>query len=159
MTYVVPRVLAGLLVGAALAGAGATLQAVLQNPLAEPYTLGISSGSALAAVIALRLGLAQGVLGYGAIGLAALIGAAITVVLVWRLARVGAHLPAATLLLAGVTIAMFSAAASMLVQYTADPEEVYRMVRWMMGGLDVPGPRLGQAAPFLVVGLVVLLSQ
>jgi iron complex transport system permease protein len=159
VTYRVPRILAALLVGAALAGAGTTLQAVLQNPLAEPFTLGVSSGAALAAVIAIRLGVAKTALGYGGVGLAAMVGAALTIALVWRLARVGDGLPAATLLLAGITLAMFSAAASMLVQYTADLGEIYTMVRWMMGGLDVLGGQVGRAAPFLLLGMLVLLRQ
>jgi iron complex transport system permease protein len=158
VTYRLPRVLAALLVGAALAGAGTTFQAVLQNPMAEPYTLGISSGSALAAVIAIRLGLGA-TLGTGAIGLSAMAGAGLTIALVWRLARVGDGLPAATLLLSGIAIAMFAAAASMLVQYTADLGEVYQMVRWMMGGLDVLGGPLARVAPFVALGLVVLLGQ
>lgn len=158
-TFRVPRVLAGLLCGAALAAAGTTFQAVLQNPMAEPYTLGVSSGSALAAVLAIRLGLGKTALGTSAIGLCAMLGAGLTVALVWRLARVGDRLPPASLLLAGVTLAMFCGAASMLVQYTADFGEVYQMVRWMMGGLDVLGGPLARAAPVLGVGLALLWSQ
>jgi iron complex transport system permease protein len=158
-TYRVPRVLAGLLCGAALATAGTTFQAALQNPMAEPYTLGVSSGASLAAVIAIRLGLARTALGTGAIGLCAMLGAALTVALVWRLARVGDRLPPATLLLAGITLAMFCAAGSMLVQFTADFGEIYQMVHWMFGGLDVLGRPLARAAPFLGLGLLVLLTQ
>jgi iron complex transport system permease protein len=158
-TFRVPRVLAGLMVGAALASAGATFQAVLQNPLAEPYTLGVSSGSALAAVIAIRVGVASSALGYGGVGAAAMLGAALTVMLVYRLARIGNHLPAATLLLAGVTIAMFSSAASMLVQFTADFGEIYQMVRWMMGGLDVLAGPLARVSPFLLLGMALLVSR
>jgi len=130
-----PRVLGAAVIGAGLATAGCAFQAALRNPLAEPFTLGISSGSSLFAVLAIRLGLEQW-LGQGGVGIAALVGAGITVLLVWRLANVGGTLPAATLLLAGITIAMFCGAATMLIQYTASFSDVYRMVRWMMGGLD-----------------------
>lgn len=130
-----PRTLAALLIGAGLSAAGCAFQALLRNPLAEPYTLGISSGSALAAVLAIRFGL-DGVAGGSGVGLAALAGAAVTVYVVWRLGRVGRSLPAATLLLAGITIAMFCAAAIMVVQYTSDLYEINRIIRWMMGGLD-----------------------
>jgi iron complex transport system permease protein len=150
-TYRVPRVAAGLLCGAALATAGVTFQAVLQNPLAEPYTLGVSAGASLAAVIAIRLG------AHAWIGVAAIVGAGLAVVLVWRLARVDGGLPPATLLLAGITLTMFCSAASVLIQYTADFSEVYEILHWTMGGLDVLAPRVGRAAPFLGVGLVVLL--
>jgi iron complex transport system permease protein len=135
-TYRLPRVLAAAVVGAGLSAAGCAFQAVLRNPLAEPFTLGISSGAALAAVIAIRFGLDQTALGYTGIGLAALAGAAVTVSVVWRLGRIGDNLPPATLLLAGVTIASFCASATMLIQYTADFGEVYRFIRWMMGGLE-----------------------
>jgi len=131
----IPRVLAALLVGGALAGAGCALQALLRNPLAEPYTLGISSGSALAAVVAIRLGL-ESALGGAGIGVAALVGAVTTLVIVWQLARVGRTLPPATLILAGVTLSMFCSAATVLIQATSDFVEVNRMLRWMLGDLD-----------------------
>jgi iron complex transport system permease protein len=153
------RVSAGLLVGAALGGAGCALQALLRNPLAEPFTLGISSGSALFAVIAIRIGLDRW-LGDLGIASAALLGAMLAMALVWQLARAGGMLPPATLVLAGVTVSMFCSAASLLVQATADFTEISRMLRWMMGGLD--GRRLtvieGSAAP-IALGLAVLWWQ
>jgi iron complex transport system permease protein len=155
-----PRVLAGAVVGAGLAAAGCAFQAVLRNPLAEPYTLGVSSGSALAAVLAIRLGIHDTVLGHSGIGLAALAGAGATVYVVWRLGRVGANLPPATLLLGGITVAMFCSAATMVVQYTADLTEIYRMVRWMMGGLDATEHApLARTAAAIGVGLVILLAM
>lgn len=130
-----PRVLASLLVGGALAGAGCALQALLRNPLAEPFTLGISSGSSLAAVIAIRLGVESSFGTFG-VGGAALLGAVGTLLIVWRLGSVGRSLPPATLILAGVTLSMFCSAASVLIQYTSDFTEVSHMLRWMLGGLD-----------------------
>lgn len=130
-----PRVLAALVVGAAFAGAGCALQALLRNPLAEPFTLGISSGASLAAVLAIRLGVER-VFGSAGIGGAALIGAGGTLVIVWRLARIGKHLPPATLVLAGVTMAMFCSSASVLIQYTSDFTDVNHMLQWMIGGME-----------------------
>ena len=89
-----------------MAGAGCALEALLRNPLAEPFTLGISSGSSLCAVIAIRIG-AERAFGHGAIGGAALVGAVATMLAIWRLAQVGGNLPQATLILAGVAISMF----------------------------------------------------
>ncbi len=152
----IPRVLAAALVGGALAGAGCALQALLRNPLAEPFTLGISSGSSLAAVIAIRLGI-EGVFGVAGVGGAALVGAVVTLVLVWRLAVVGSHLPPATLVLAGVTLSMFCSATSVLIQYTSDFSEVSRMLRWMMGGFDsIRLSVVGYAALPILGGLGVL---
>lgn len=154
----IPRVLAAMLVGGALAGAGCALQALLRNPLAEPFTLGISSGSSLAAVLAIRLGV-EGALGGAGVGAAALLGAVGTLLLVWRLARVGAHLPPATLVLAGVTMSMFCSAASVLIQYTSDFTEVSRMLRWMMGGLDsMQLGAVGYATLPILGGLAVLIA-
>ncbi len=154
----VPRILGAVLVGAGLAGAGCAFQATLRNPLAEPYTLGVSAGAALAAVFAIRLGLDQTLLGVSSVGVAAPLGALATVYMVWRIAAVGGRLPPATLLIAGITVAMFCGASTMVVQYTADVSEVYRMVRWMMGGLDgVLWQSLYFAGPATLVGLVVLI--
>lgn len=151
-----PRVLASLLVGGALAGAGCALQALLRNPLAEPFTLGISSGSSLAAVIAIRLGV-EGALGGTGVGISALLGALLSLLFIWRLAQVSRQLPPATLVLAGVTLSMFCSAASVLIQYTSDFTEVSRMLRWMLGGLDsVPLSAVEYAAAPILAGLVVL---
>ncbi len=153
----VPRVLGCFVVGGALAAAGAALQAVLRNPLAEPFTLGVSSGASLAAVLAIRFGLA-GALGGAAVGVSALIGAATTIALVWRLGKVGDSLPPATLLLAGVTISMFCSAASMLVQMTSEFRDIGYMVRWMMGDVGaVTYDQLAMAGPAIGVGLLALI--
>jgi iron complex transport system permease protein len=155
----VPRVLASLLVGGALAGSGCALQALLRNPLAEPFTLGISSGSSLAAVLAIRFGIEPWLGGIG-VGGAALAGAAITLVLIARLARVGRHLPAATLVLAGVTISAWCSATSLIVQYTSDFAEVSRMLRWMMGAFDTAQiADLGWLAIPVGAGLMVLMAH
>jgi len=146
--------------GGALAAAGAAFQALLRNPLAEPFTLGVSSGSALAAVIAIRFGLGGALGGYG-VTVAALVGAVATITLVWQLGRVGSNLPASTLLLAGITLTMFCSAMAMLIQFTADFIESRQMVEWMMGGLtDVWGwDRLERAAVPLGLGVVVLIGH
>ncbi len=154
----IPRVLAAMLVGGALAGAGCALQALLRNPLAEPFTLGISSGSSLAAVIAIRIGI-EGSLGSLGVGGAALVGATGTLLVVWRLARIGKQLPPATLVLAGVTVSMWCSSASVLIQYTSDFSEVSRMLRWMMGGLDsMRMTPIRYTAPWILGGLAVLVA-
>jgi iron complex transport system permease protein len=151
-----PRVLASLLVGAALSASGCALQGWLRNPLADPFTLGISSGSSLAAVLAIRFGLER-MLGDWGIGIAALVGAVLTLLAVARLARIGKHLPPATVVLAGVTISMFCSAASVLIQYTSDFTDVSHMLAWMMGSLDSTRMiTVEYAAVPIVVALVLL---
>jgi ABC-type Fe3+-siderophore transport system permease subunit len=153
----IPRVLAGLLVGGALAGAGCALQALLRNPLAEPFTLGISSGSSFAAVLAIRLGL-EGAVGGVGVDVAALAGAAATLVIIMRLARIGRQLPPATLVLAGVTVSMWCSAATLLIQYTSDFADVSHMLRWMLGGLEsMQMVEVDYAAGPILLGIGVLI--
>jgi iron complex transport system permease protein len=153
-----PRVLAALITGAALATAGCAFQAVLRNPLAEPFTLGVSSGASLAAVIAIRLGVGT-VLGAAGVSAAAVAGAIAAVVVVWRLARVGDSLPPAALILAGVTISMFCSAASLLVQYTSGFADAAKMMRWMMGGFEwMMYETLLRTGPAVLVGVAILIA-
>ena len=152
----VPRVLATLLVGGALAGAGCALQALLRNPLAEPFTLGISSGSSLAAVLAIKLGAAEA-FGSAGLGGAAMLGAIAALGAVMAMSRVGRQLPPATIVLVGVAISMFCGAASLLVMYTSDYTDVNAMLAWMIGGFDsIWLVRVQQFAVPIVVGLAVL---
>jgi iron complex transport system permease protein len=154
----VPRVLAALVAGAALSGAGCALQALLRNPLAEPYTLGIASGASLAAVLAIRLGL-EAVFGFAGVGGASLVGAAGTLIVVWRLARIGSELPPATLVLAGITMSMFCSAASTLIQWTSDFNDVTHMLQWMMGSMEsIRLVTVGYAALPIGGALVVLIG-
>lgn len=132
----VPRVLLALAAGGILAVAGASFQSLFRNPLAEPYTLGVAGGGALGAVLAIRAGLASGWLGLSA---ASFLGAVGATVLVVGLARRGANLEASRLLLAGVAVSFSCSALILFVQYSADPHQSFRIVRWMMGGLTVVG--------------------
>jgi iron complex transport system permease protein len=152
-----PRTLAAALVGAALAAAGCAFQAVLRNPLADPYTLGVSSGASLGAVLAIRLGVAT-LFGSAGVGAAAVLGALAAIALIWQIARVGVSLPPATVILAGIAVSMTCAAASMLVFATSDFAEMNRILRWMMGGFEWTRlATVARALPFMIVGAAVLL--
>ncbi len=154
-----PRALMAALAGAGLALAGGAYQALLRNALATPYTLGVASGGALGAVLAIHLGFAAVVPhGLGITG-AAFLGASLTVSLSLALAQVRGRLPATTLILAGVTFSFFCGAMTLFVQYLANPMEMIRMLRWMIGGLDIGGlmPAV-RVAPFVVLACVVLLA-
>lgn len=136
-----PRVLAAATAGAGLAAAGVAFQALLRNPLACPFTLGVSSGSSLGAVLAIRLGMESlslfgFALGELALPLMASLFALLVVALVFWLGERGATGPT-TLLLSGVTLAVLASALIMAVIYTADFGQTYRIVRWQMGDLDV----------------------
>ena len=153
-----PRVLFGALVGGALAMAGVLFQAILRNSLADPFTLGISAGSSFGAVVAIWLGLEFVVWGIPIISVAAFLGAFLTILLVFFIARTGDALPTFTLLLAGVTLNFVFGALIMFIHYAANFNQGYLMTRWMMGALDTADMRtVIRAAPFVIACLVGLL--
>jgi iron complex transport system permease protein len=131
-----PRVLFGAVVGGALAMAGVLFQAILRNSLADPFTLGISAGSSFGAVVAIWLGLETVVWGVPLISVAAFLGALLTILLVFFIAKTGGSLPTFTLLLAGVTLNFIFGALIMFIHYAANFDQGYLMTRWMMGALD-----------------------
>jgi iron complex transport system permease protein len=133
-----PRVIAGAIVGAALAAAGVVFQALLRNALATPFTLGVSAGASLGAMLAIVFGAAFTAGPLSGVPLASLAGAAIAVAIVYRLATMQDRAMSTTvLLLAGVTLNSFFSALILFVQYIADFAQVYRATRWIMGDLDV----------------------
>jgi iron complex transport system permease protein len=133
-----PRVLAAAVVGAALASAGVVLQALLRNPLASPFTLGVSAGAALGAMLAITIGATLALGPLSAVPLASLAGASVAGAIVYALAtRPGRPTSTSVLLLAGVTLNTFFSALILFVQYMGDFTETYRTVRWLMGDLDV----------------------
>jgi len=132
-----PRILMGLFVGASLAITGAALQALVRNPLADPYVLGISSGAALGATIGLALGLGSIVGGLG-LPLFAFIGGALSIVLVYGIAASQGRLPMHQLLLAGVIVNAVCSALMMFATSILNPASLYRVVLWLMGTLSAP---------------------
>jgi len=134
-----PRVLMGLTIGASLAVTGASLQALFRNPLADPYTLGISGGGALGASVAIALGGGARVAGVPLVFLASFAGAMLAATLVRTIARTGAVILPGALLLSGVVVNLVSLAAVLTIQYVADPNSSLEILRWMVGSLDVIG--------------------
>jgi iron complex transport system permease protein len=133
-----PRTLAGALVGAMLASAGVVFQGLLRNPLATPFTLGVSAGAALGAMLAITFGWSLSWIGIPAAPLASFAGSLMAVTIVYLLAT-ARHRGMSTnvLLLAGVTMNAFFSALILFVQYFADFTETFRILRWLMGDLDV----------------------
>jgi ABC-type Fe3+-siderophore transport system permease subunit len=155
-----PRTLAGALVGAALAASGVVFQGLLRNPLATPFTLGVSAGAALGAMLAISFGWAVAWAGISAVPLASFVGSLGAVTIVYALARARQRgLSTNVLLLAGVTLNAFFSALILFVQYLADFAETYRMLRWLIGDLDVASYRpLLTATPLVVVAFMVFAS-
>lgn len=130
-----PRVLLALLAGGGLAVAGTLFQALLRDALATPYTLGVSSGASLGAVIAISAGWGQ-IAGLPAVWVAALAGAAVVLWLVLGIASEGRRMSSFTLLLAGITVNSICLACILFLQYVADFAQSFAIVRWLLGGID-----------------------
>jgi cobalamin transport system permease protein len=134
-----PRVLMGLVIGASLGVTGAALQALFRNPLADPYTLGVSGGGALGASIAIALGWSAHVAGIPLIFVASFAGAMLAVSLVRTIARAGSVVLPGALLLSGVAVTLISSAGVLTIQYLTDPASALRILRWLIGSLDIVG--------------------
>jgi ABC-type Fe3+-siderophore transport system permease subunit len=133
-----PRTLAGAVVGSMLASAGVVFQGLLRNPLATPFTLGVSAGAALGAMLAITFSWSFAWAGVSAAAAASFIGSLAAVGIVYALARARHQgLSTNVLLLAGVTMNAFFSALILFVQYFADFSQTYRILRWLMGDLDI----------------------
>jgi iron complex transport system permease protein len=130
-----PRVLLALVAGGGLGVAGVLFQALLRDALATPYTLGVSGGASLGAVLAICLGLRQ-VAGLPAIWVFAFTGGALVLLLVAGIATESRRMSSFTLLLAGVSINTICLAAILFMQYIANFGQTFAIVRWLMGGID-----------------------
>jgi len=155
-----PRVVLAFMVGGCLAAVGVGLQALLRNPLADPYVLGISSGSALGAGLAILFGLTGTVLAFSALPLCAMLGGLLSVLVVYRIATFYGYLPIHTLLLAGVILNAVFSALVMFVTSIMEPNRSFGMMSWLMGTLTAPDyPAMLVLAGYLLVGLFVLFRQ
>ena len=152
----IPRMLLGALVGMCLAMAGAALQGLLLNPLADPYIIGVSSGAALGAGIAVLLGLSGLLMGFG-VPLFAFLSALLAAAAVYALARRGATVSMLSFILAGVVVGSFMWAVLTFVISIAG-QDLEKIVFWTMGSLAGPDPwsRVLVVAPFALVGFLVL---
>ncbi|MEA3225960.1 MAG: iron ABC transporter permease [Planctomycetota bacterium] len=130
-----PRILLACLVGAALACSGVVFQALLRNPLADPYILGISSGAGLGAMIAVVSGLNWTLWGRSPIAIFAFAGASATVWLVWFIGRLTGKFHVTGLLLAGVVVNAFFSAVIMFITSIAKADRVYATIFWLMGNM------------------------
>ncbi len=134
-----PRVLLGLMAGASLGVAGGALQALFRNPLADPYTLGVSGGGALGASVAIALGWSAQIQGVPLLFLASFAGAAIAVAVVRTIARSGLVVLPGALLLSGVAVNLIAFAGVTTIQYLTDPNSALHILRWLVGSLDIVG--------------------
>ncbi|MCL2000153.1 MAG: iron ABC transporter permease [Planctomycetes bacterium] len=149
-----PRILTAFLAGCGLALGGASFQAMFRNPLAEPFTLGVSAGASAGVALALYLG--GGVILAGTLSLEnvfAFSGALLAIGVVYAFSRLKSDFSCATLLLAGVAVSFFFSSLIMLLQHLVDPHNAARIFRAMIGGIAAAGRRqFFLAFPFVLLG-------
>ena len=153
----IPRILLAAIVGAALAAAGVTFQALLRNPLADPYILGVSSGAGLGAMLAIVSGISWTLWGHSPIGLFAFAGAMGTVWLVWGIGQITGKAHVTGLLLAGVVVNAFFSAVIMFLASVASSDRLYAHMFWLMGNMTEEDFLVLWVAGGLVVASIVAL--
>lgn len=155
-----PRVLLGFLVGGGLAVVGVALQALLRNPLADPYVLGISSGAALGAAVAIFLGIGRTVLAMSALPVFAFAGGLIALIVVYRIAVVHGRFSVYILLLAGVILNSIFSALIMFLTSIMSPNRSFGTMAWLMGTLAAPTyPAMAALSVYLITGGLILMWQ
>ncbi|OGT80062.1 MAG: hypothetical protein A3H91_16800 [Gammaproteobacteria bacterium RIFCSPLOWO2_02_FULL_61_13] len=149
-----PRVLAAGLLGGALAVAGVVFQALLRNPLADPYVLGVAGGASIGGVVALLLGLGSvGVMGGAAVPAFAFAGALAALLLIESIATVGGQLTVYSILLTGAIFNSFAAALIYFIQSVASLQQLHEIVFYLMGRV----PALGyQELAVLALAIVIV---
>jgi len=155
-----PRVMLGVIIGAALAISGASLQGLFRNPLAEPGLIGISSGATLAAALMIVFGgsllnTMGSIYGYYALAIAAFTGAFITTLTVYRMAMHNGKTVITALLLTGIAINALAFAFTGLLTYLSTDEQLRNITFWSLGSLGgASWISLGSVAPFIAIPLI-----
>lgn len=157
MAVRLPRVILATVVGTALAASGVVFQGFFRNPMADPYVVGVSSGAALGATVAISLRL-NALAGIFAVPLLAFMGALLTTQAVYLLSRVGNKVSVTSLLLAGIAVGSFlSAVVSLLMVLKNDG--MHQIIFWMMGGFSARGwEHVYMALPYVLAGLAVIFA-
>ncbi len=155
-----PRILLRFLVGCSLASVGVALQALLRNPLADPYVLGVSSGAALGTAVGILFGVGTTFLAETALSACGFLGGLVALAVIYRMAATYGQLPIHSLLLTGVILNAIFSALIMFITSILDPNRSYGMMAWLMGTLTAPtyGSLVGLMI-YLSIGLCLLFSQ
>ncbi len=149
-----PRIIAGVVVGAALSSSGVVYQGVFKNPMADSYLLGVSSGAAVGASLSILFGTGYSVFGLGILQLAAFTGALFAMFLVYNIARVGSKVPVTMLLLCGLAVNFFMYSIVSLLEVVAG-DSLHSIVFWLIGGFsNILWIQVWATLPFIAVGMI-----
>ncbi len=156
----IPRIIMASIAGGTLALAGAGLQALFRNPLASPFTLGVSGGASLGALVAIRIGLANGFLGFSAVSTFSFLFSILTILAVYSISKVRGIVATGRLLLAGVVVNFFYSAIILFLQFFSDLTQPLQTMRWIMGSLDIVGfDTVWKSLLLVVPGCLILISM
>ena len=154
-----PRVLTTMLVGCALAVAGATFQGLLRNPLADPYVLGTASGAALGAAIAVLIPVRLVILEFGLIQAFAFVGALVSIYAVYRLSRIGGLSPLTSLLLTGYAVGSLLAAGLAMAMYLSGAA-LRQIFNYLLGSFDAATwPRFLATLPIIMIASLAIMLR
>lgn len=156
-----PRVLLAFCVGASLSLAGAAFQGLLRNPLADPYTIGVSSGAAFGAVCVLYFQITISALGMYTLPFVAVISGLITLLLVFTITHLSKRgLSVETIILAGIIMSSFIGAVNSLIIALSNREDMSQILYWLMGNVGMRGwSYVALIVPFLIIGALLLLTR
>src|SRR5262245_29172562 len=155
-----PRVILGFLVGGSLASVGVMLQALLRNPLADPYILGVSSGSALGVSLAVLFGIGTTAWAIPALPICGFIGGLLALLILYRMSTTSDRLPVHSVLLAGVILNAIFSALIMFVTSIMEPNRSFSIMAWLMGSLAAPADQtLLWFSAYLAICLGLLFKQ
>ncbi len=151
-----PRILLALVTGGTLSLAGATYQSLLKNPMADPFVIGVSSGAAFGAAVAISTGITFSVLGISFITICAFISSIGVIMVVYSIARIGKKVPVVTLLLSGIAMGNFlSAFTSLIMIFSGD--DLQKIYFWTMGSLNGNSwDQLLSLLPIVILGSIVV---
>ena len=152
-----PRIIMSALVGAALSVVGAAFQGIFRNPLADPHILGVSSGAAFGATLAMLTGFTTGFLGLGTVGVYAFVGALCTVFLVYNVSKISGEISVTGMLLTGTAIStLLSSLISLLMTFHND--RIEKVYMWTMGSFSAATwGKIGFLSVFVFIGVGALL--
>jgi iron complex transport system permease protein len=152
-----PRIICGALVGAALATAGCVYQGIFRNPMADPYTIGASTGATLGAALVIVLGVGISLLGVNTLQILAFAGSILTVFLVYNISRVGSRVPVTTLLLTGIAVSLFQTAIVTYLKVIAEETLLHNLTFWIIGSLASTENwnDVWSILPLIVIGIAV----
>jgi iron complex transport system permease protein len=160
----VPRVLTAFAAGIALSLCGMVFQAMFRNPLATPFTLGVSSGAAFGAAVYMLAGMPaalfgfSGFFGFSGISVFSFLGAMLAISIVYGVTTLKRGFSTSTMLLAGVAISFFFSSLILFFQYMSDFSQSFRIIRWLMGGFEFAGyDSLLNMVPFILIGTAIVL--